>query len=137
MRYIRILILVFCVLLFNIGCSRETCITPLGIEYQGIVLSSSDGGLCYTGDMSSDETDFSITCSRPLTKVMVNRVVCQDEYGNPQLSSYWGDIVYTHQDSPMSLEFHINENSSNEDRLFVFVFGSGNKTCKISLKQHH
>lgn len=135
-KNIWILILGVCVLLISIGCSREKRIRPLSIDYQGIVLNRSNDGLYYTGDVSSSGITFSISCSKPLTKVQVNHIVCQDEYGDPQLSGYWGN-VYTHQHDTRSFEFHINENSSREDRFIVFVFGYGDEICKISLKQHH
>jgi len=105
-------------ILFSIiGCSHDICINPIDIETHNIVLDTSN--------------------SKPLMRLKVDDVICLDEYGNPMLSGYWGEIHYTYSAFSKCYEFQINENLSKKDRIFVLIFGSGDEICKICLRQHH
>ena len=117
------------------GCSNELTLSPPEIQYEGITLTSSDKGVNYSGTIPQDGAEFLITCSKPVSKIVMERGTNDVVVYDPSISGgIWGEIIW---ESNNCYRFKINANTSDSDRNFVFTFGTGIESCKISLRQSH
>lgn len=126
--------LVVIMLLFG-GCHREMVIQTTCTHYNGISLYSNDDGIHYSGTISKEATYFEIYSHRPLTRVMVDRVVCVAMNGGPELEGYWGKIIVSHSNDLYLYQFNLTPNNDTKDRNFQFDFGSGDTFCVVKILQ--
>ena len=123
-----------CLLMFA-SCSNELPLSPPEIQYEGITLTTSDKGVNYSGTVPQDGAEFLITCSKPVTKIVMERGTNDVVVYDPSISGgVWGEYVL---ESNNCYSFKINPNTSGSDRKLVFTFGTGIELCNISLRQSH
>ncbi len=117
------------------GCSKELTYYPPEIRCEGVALTSSDNGVNYTGTIPQEGTEFVITCSQPITNIVIKRGANNVEVWNPAISGgYWGEII---SESENRYRFKINSNTSDSDRDLIFTFGTNFESCRITLRQVH
>lgn len=121
-------------MILTLSCSDDTVTAPLDIEFQGVTLLSDDDGFTYTGNVPAEGIDFIIMSSKTLSKIIVDRTVCWDENGLPQLSGYWGNISISLSGASFISNIHLNENSVR-NRTITLKYGDANEYCLINLFQ--